>query len=123
MPTELSGYPDLLNTTKGVETKEMARLRKIKRRLKNMKKRFDEMAKRVKELEEQRKRAEEAARMAEEQRASEAAKKKDSSFFSRICDAVVKAIPAVITAVTMFFVKGFFSFGKKGKDSFKASKA
>lgn len=116
--TTFTGYSDAFSGTSGNASAEEISFEKLAHMLRNLKKKTKKLKKSIKEqqrlVEEQKiaeeKRVAEAQCIAEEMRADkEAKKKKEKSFLERVGDAVVKAIPAVLVAVTSFFLKSFFS--------------
>ena len=103
MSTAFTGYADPFATSTGSVAYENELNRKFKKRLKKQQKEL----KRLEKSHEQR--LLELERIAEEKRAAEAEQKTEKSLLSKIGDAVVKAIPAVLVAVASFFLKGLFS--------------
>ena len=110
MSTTLSGYTDAFAATPGSEPAD-DRFRKINRLLRQERKKKKRLKKEAKLLKEQleAKRAADEKRAAEERAAEESRKKEDPTFFEKVCDAVIKAIPAVLAAATTWFLKKWFS--------------
>lgn len=107
MTTTFDGYKDAFAVTPWNNPAEESTLHKLLRENRKLKKKNKELKRTIKEQSDA-----EEKRIAE-QRIAEEARKKENSLWSRIGDAVVKAIPAIIGAVIPFIMKGFFSRRKE----------
>ena len=88
------------------------KVRKVKKQINTLKKQFAELKeKHIAELA----RIAEERRVVEEQRVADDKKEKEDSFLSKVKNAIVKAIPTILTAIAGFFLKKWFS----SKDSSK----
>ena len=103
MTNDFNGYTDAFAASHKSTSSEESAYQKLARKYRKTKKENKEMKRAMKEQ-----RAAEEKRIAE-QRVAEEARKKENSLWSRIGDAVIKAIPAIIAAVVPFFMKNFTS--------------
>ena len=93
--TLFSNYADPFAGIPGNASAESPDFRKTMRKLRKIKRKNKELKKTIKEQ-----------RAAEEKAV---AQKKETSLLSKIGEAIVKAIPVVLTAIAGFFMKGLFS--------------
>jgi hypothetical protein len=108
MSNSLTDYADAFSVSQ--EDRALsARECQCERRLKKLYKRIKKYIERAAEAE----RIVEERRIAEEKRIADEKKEKESSFFSKLKEAIVKAIPVILTAVATFFCKKLFGEKKQ----------
>lgn len=114
-----SEYPDAFNLSiekireqKDFSPKYMKRCKKQKKLLKQLKELKAQYLAKLEEIAEEKRRVEEA-RIAEE----EHKKKKKPSFFAKLGDAIIKAVPKALIEFLKFCAKNFFSRKSERKNS------